>query len=186
MSPSLSVLSLALGLLIAAPQLWMLAKPGEWRRWSTDFPRSKPIGYVLVLAATLWFLGYVSQETLADFSRFKPYMLIGFGAIGVMTCIYVSDFLAARGLALLLLLAAKLMVDTARWHPSDWRWVVTGLAYAWVFFGMWFTISPWRLRDFLAWHNRTDGRIRACALARLGLGALLVVLGMTVFRTTAA
>lgn len=179
---TLSVLSSVLGVLIGGPQLWQLAKPAEWRRWSAGFPRSKPIGYVLVLAATAWFLLYVSQETLADFSRFKPYMLAGFGAIGVLTCVYVSDFLAARGLAALLLLAAKLMVDTARWHPSEWRWVVTTLAYVWVFFGMWLTISPWRLRDFIAWHNQTDGRIRACALARLALAVVLLGLGLTVFR----
>lgn len=182
MSISLSNLSLILGLGLALPQLWQLARPGAWREWSATFPRSKPIGWVLVLLATGWFLWHVQNETLADFTRFKPYLLAGFAAIGVLTCIYVGDFLAARGLALLLLLLAKLMVDTARWHPSDWRWVIAALAYVWVFAGMWLTISPWRLRDFLAWHNRTDGRIRTFAGGRLVLALVLVALGLTVFR----
>lgn len=178
---SLSSLSLALGIGIAAPQLWQLARPAEWRRWSTDFPRSKPIGYILILLATAWFLWNVRSETLADFSRFKSLLLWGFAAVGVLTCIYVSDFLAARGLALLLLLLAKLMVDTARWHESEWRWVISGLAYVWVIAGIWFTISPWRLRDFLKWQSATDSRIRTLAGVRLALGLLLVVLGMTAF-----
>lgn len=180
---SLASLSLLLGGIIAIPQIFQLANPAGWRQWSANFPRSKPIGWVLVLAATAWFLYHVQHETLADFSRFKPYMLAGFGAIGVLTCIYVSDFLAARGFALMLLLAAKGMVDTARWHESEWRWVITGLAYVWVVGGIWFTISPWRLRDFIAWNNASDGRLKTLAILRLGLALLLLILGATVLRT---
>ncbi|MBL9137415.1 MAG: hypothetical protein JNK85_16200 [Verrucomicrobiales bacterium] len=179
---SLASLSLLLGALIATPQIYQLANPTGWRRWSAAFPRSKPIGYVLVLAATGWFLYHVQNETLADFSRFKPYMLAGFGAIGVLTCVYVSDFLAARGLALILLLAAKLMVDTARSHESDWRWVITSLAYAWAIAGIWLTISPWRLRDFIAWNNANDGRLKFLAAFRLSFAILLIILGATVLR----
>jgi hypothetical protein len=179
---SLATLSVLLGLGIAIPQVWQITRPDAWRKWSTEFPRSKPIGYVLMLLATGWFLLNVRNETLADFTRFKPALLLGFGAIGVLTCIYVSDFLAARGLALLMLLLAKVMVDTARWHESEWRWMISGLAYLWVVAGIWFTISPWRLRDFLAWHNASDSRIRALAGTRLVISLILVVLGLTVFR----
>lgn len=182
MTLSLSNLSILVGLGLAAPQVWQLAKPADWRRWSVGFPRSKPIGYVLVLAATAWFLWNLQNETLADFSKFKPYLFAGFAAIGLLTCIYVGDFLAARGLALLLMLLGKVMVDTARWHVSDWRWVISALAYVWVIAGIWLTISPWRLRDFLEWHNRTDRRIRTLAGARLGVALLLVTLGLTAYR----
>lgn len=180
---SLSLLSILLGLGIGAIQVWQLTRPADWRRWSAGFPRSTGIGYVLVLLATAWFLANVSRETLADFTKYKPLMLAGFGAIGVLTCVYVNDFLAARGFALLLLLLAKVLVDTARWHPSDWRWVISGLAYVWVIAGIWLTISPWRLRDLLAWHNQSDLRIRRFAAARLAFAVLLLVLGLTVFRS---
>lgn len=179
---SLSQLSIVLGVGLALPQVWQLAKPADWRRWSTAFPRSQVLGWILVLGATAWFLRHVQTETLADFARFKPYLLAGFAAIGVLTCVYVNDFLAARGLALLMLLVAKLMVDTARWHDSEWRWIISAIAYVWVFFGMWLTISPWRLRDYLDWHNRSDTRIRILALARLALALGLVTLGLTAFR----
>lgn len=181
MSLTLAKLSVLLGALLAVPQVWQLTRPADWKRWSAGFPRSKPIGYVLVLLATGWFIWNVQNETLADFTKYKPYLLAGFGAIGVLTCIYVSDFLAARGLALVLLLVAKVMVDTARWHPSDWRWVISGLAYLWVVAGIWLTISPWRLRDLLEWHNRSDGRIRLLAGLRLGFAVILILLGLTVF-----
>jgi hypothetical protein len=179
---SLSNLSVLLGVGIAAPQVWQLLNPSAWRQWSAAFPRSRPIGYFLVLLATAWFIWNVHGETLADFTKFKPYLLAGFAAIGILTCVYVTDFLAARGFALLLLLVAKVMVDAARWHPSDWRWIISGLAYLWVIAGIWWTISPWRLRDFIAWHNASDRRIRTLAGARLGLSLLLVLLGFTVFK----
>lgn len=182
MTLSLSQLSVALGIGIALPQLWQLTKPADWRRWSAGFPRSQVFGWILMIVATVWFLWHVEHETLADFTRFKPYLLAAFASIGVLTCVYVNDFLAARGLALVLMLLAKLMVDTARWHPSDWRWVVSGLAYLFIVAGIWLTISPWRLRDFFEWQNRTDGRLRTLAFGRLGLAIVLVVLGLTTYR----
>jgi hypothetical protein len=178
----LSSLSVVLGAVLSVPQIYAFINPGKWRELIAKFPRSKPIGYVLMGIATLWFLLHVQHETLADFTKWKPHLMIGFAAIGVLTCVYVSDFLAARGLALLLLLVAKLMVDTARWHPSPWRWVISGLAYVWVIAGIWFTISPWRLRNLLNWSTRTDARLRLLSGIGLGLAALLVVLGLTVYR----
>ena len=53
---SLANLSLLLGSGIALPQIWQLARPAAWRRWSAGFPRSKPIGYLLVAPAPPSFL----------------------------------------------------------------------------------------------------------------------------------
>lgn len=177
----LSSLSLVLGAALAVPQIYALLNPGRWRELVAKFPRSKPIGCALIAIATVWFLWHVQHETLADFTKWKPHLMIAFAAIGVLTCMYVSDLLAARGLALVLLLVAKLMLDTARWHPSEWRWVISGLAYVWVIAGIWFTVSPWRLRNLLAWNTGTDDRVRLFSGLRLGLAALLVILGLTVY-----
>jgi hypothetical protein len=47
---------------------------------------------------------------------------------------------------------------------------------------MWFTISPWRLRDFLNWWTASHARLRAGGLLGLAFGATVLVLGLTVFR----
>lgn len=178
----LSPLALVLGLGLGAFQVFALVRPAAWRDFMLRLPRSRALGTALVLAATAWFVLYLKDETLADFAKYRPVMMAGFSAIGILTCLYVTDLIGARGVALILLLLAKLMVDTARWHPSDWRWVVTGMAYLWVVAGIWWTISPWRLREAIAWNCRTEGRIRALAWARLALAVLLVVLGATAYR----
>jgi len=112
-------------------------------------------------------------------------MLVGFGAVGLGTCVFVRDFLAVRGLAIVLLLLAKLMVDTARWAHTEWRLVIVTWAYGLVVAGMWFTISPWRLRDLIDWATRTDRRVRVGSGLRLAFGLFVVILGLTVFRTVA-
>jgi hypothetical protein len=94
----------------------------------------------------------------------------------------VRDFLAVRGLALVLLLLAKLTLDTARWHDSQWRLVLATWAYVWIIAGMWFTISPWRLRDLIQWQTDSDARLRMGSALRLGLGLLVALLGLTALR----
>ncbi|HXT42313.1 MAG TPA: hypothetical protein VN887_20055 [Candidatus Angelobacter sp.] len=178
----LSTLAIILGLGVGLPQIYGLMHPTKFRDAVRKFPRSETIGYFLMLLGTVWFLWNLNQENISDFAAYKKAMLIGFAAVGVATCIYVRDFLAVRGLAIVLLLLAKLMVDTARWADTEWRLVVVTWAYVLVVAGMWFTISPWRLRDLLNWATATDQRVRVGCGLRLAFGLFVVVLGLAVFR----
>lgn len=178
----LSTLAIILGLGIGLPQIYGLMHPTRFRDAVRKFPRSETIGYFLMLLGTVWFLWNLNQENISDFVAYKKAMLIGFAAVGVATCIYVRDFLAVRGLAIVLLLLAKLMVDTARWVDTEWRLVVVTWAYVLVVAGMWFTISPWRLRDLLNWATATDQRVRVGCGLRLAFGLFVVILGLAVFR----
>jgi len=178
----LSTLAILLGLGFGLPQLYGLLKPAKFRDAMRKFPRSEPVGYVLMLLGTVWFLWNLQQENISDFAAYKKVMLMGFGAVGVATCIYVRDFLAVRGLAIVFLLLAKLMVDTARWEDTEWRLVIVTWAYLLIVAGMWFTVSPWRLRDFLTWGTATDNRIRIGCGMRLAFGLFVVILGLIVFR----
>src|SRR5690349_24359238 len=117
-----------------------------------------------------------------DFGNFKPFLFILFAAVGVVACLFVKDFLAVRGLAVGFLLLAKLLVDTARWVDTEWRLVIVTWAYLLVLAGMWFTVSPWRLRDIINWSTANEQRTRMLSPIRAGFGLLLIILGITVFR----
>jgi hypothetical protein len=175
-------LSILLGLIFGLPHIYGLLKPGQYGAALRKFPRNIPAGYLLMILATLWFLGYVRQESISDFASFKPVLFLLFGAVGIGACLFVKDFLAVRGLAVVFLLLGKLMVDTARWVDTEWRLVIVTWAYLLVLAGMWFTVSPWRLRDILNWSTANEQRIRLLSGIRLGFGLLLIVLGLTVFR----
>ena len=59
-------------------------------------------------------------------------MMAAFAAVGVLSCVFVQDFLAVRGLAVVLLLLGKLMVDTGRPHLGQSPFVLVIQAWAYV------------------------------------------------------
>ncbi|HIG81523.1 MAG TPA: hypothetical protein EYQ62_07790 [Verrucomicrobiales bacterium] len=179
---SLANLSLALGAIMLLTAVWGLAKPEGMMDWVKKFPRNETAGWALMLAGMAWFLWVLSGETLADFEKFRMHFKIFIVATGVGACFFLKDFLAVRGLAVVLLMLAKLIVDTARWHESDWRLVLVVLAYAFVVKAMWFTVAPWRMRDILDWATASERRFKMLCGARLAFAVLLMVLGLTVFK----
>jgi hypothetical protein len=177
----LSTLSISLGLLVLLLNLFGMVKPSEFAAAARKFPRNLAAGYVLTLAGTAWFIWYVSRESLADFESLKPYLFTLFFGVGLGTCFFVQDFLAVRGLAIVMLLLGKVMVDTERWASTEWRLVIAVWAYLLVIAGMWFTVSPWRLRDILYWATANEARIRFGSAMRAAFGIFVAVLGLTVF-----
>ncbi len=182
LNPSLSTLAILLGGAFAAINLPGVMNPAAFAAAARRFPRNTVVGWILTLLATAWFVRYVSQETVSDFAAIKTPLCVFFLAVGIGTCVFVSDFLAVRGLAVFLLVLAKCTVDTARGAETGWRLVLVTWAYAWVIAGMWLTVSPWRLRDWISWMTATPGRTRALSGLRLGFGLFVAVLGFTVFR----
>ncbi len=158
MELKLSTLAILLGLGLGVPQVYGVMKPAAFAASVRKFPRSLPWGIALMLLGTGWFVWYLSQESISDFAVYKPILLVGFAGVGIASCFFVQDFLAVRGLAVVLLLLAKLMVDTARWSETDWRLVVITWAYLLVVGGIWFTVYPWHLRDVLDWATANEKR----------------------------
>jgi hypothetical protein len=185
MSLKLSTLSILLGLCVGAPQVYGILKPAAFGAAVRKFPRSVPWGVALMLLGTAWFLWNLSQESIADFASYKSLLFAGFAAVGLGACIFVQDFLAVRGLAVVLLLLAKLMVDTGRPALGQTHWVLVIQTWAYVLAvaGIWLTISPWRLRDLLAWGTANEMRIKVGCGVRLAFGLFVVALGLTVFRS---
>ena len=75
-------------------------------------------------------------------------------------------------------------MDTGRPHlgESQWVLVIQGWAYVFAVLGIWFTVTPWRLRDIINWATDSAARVRALCLIRLGFAACITMLGLTVFR----
>jgi len=181
---TLSLLSILLGVGMSVPQIYGLTKPVQFAAAARKFPRNLPAGIFLMLLGTGWFLWIVNAEPIADFSAFKPYMMAAFAAVGILSCIFIQDFLTVRGLAVVLLLLAKLMLDTGRPHLGDSRWVLVIQIWAYIFIvmGIWFTVTPWKLRDFLNWATATEARIKIGSTIRLAFALFVVILGLTAFR----
>lgn len=184
MNLKLSTLSIVLGLGMALPQIYGIVKPKDFAASVRKFPRSLPIGILLMLIGTAWFLLNLSQESISDFATYKNVLFLLFAAVGVGSCIYVQDFLAVRGLAVVFLLLAKLMVDTGRpmLEKTHWTLVIQVWAYLMVVAGIWLTLSPWRLRDMLNWATADETRVRIGSVIRLAFGLFVAILGLTKFQ----
>ena len=185
MTLKLSTLSILLGLGMGLPQIYGILKPAAFAAAVRKFPRSLPWGVALMLLGTVWFVWNLSQESIADFAAYKNILFAGFVGVGLGTCIFVQDFLAVRGLAIVLLLLAKVMVDTGRAALTQTQWVlvIQTWAYVLVVAGIWLTVSPWRLRDFLAWGTANEQRIKIGCGLRLAFGLFIAALGLTAFRS---
>ena len=183
MTLKLSTLAVLLGLGMGLPQIYGILKPAAFAAAVRRFPRSLPWGYSLMLLGTAWFVWNLSQESISDFAAWKTPLLGAFAAIGIGTCVFVQDFLAVRGLAIVMLLLAKLMVDTGR--PSlpvtSWVLVFQAFAYVLVVAGIWFTVSPWRLRDMLNWGTANEQRVKVGCGLRLAFALLIALLGVAKF-----
>ena len=175
-------LATLLGLAMALPQVYGLLKPGAFGSALRKFPRSEAWGLILMPLGTVWFLWNLKTDDIADFAAFKPIMFIGFAVVGFGACVFVRDFLAVRGLAVVVLLLAKLTLDTARCVDTSWRLVLVVWAYRWVVLALWFTISPWRMRDLIGFLTANERRIRVASAVRLAFGLLVLLLGLTAIR----
>src|SRR5687768_14062096 len=69
----LSTLSIILGMIVVALNLYGLLKPKAFAEAARKFPRYTPVGYALTLLGTIWFLYYVSQESVSDFAAMKKF-----------------------------------------------------------------------------------------------------------------
>ncbi|MEY2467115.1 MAG: hypothetical protein QOD03_1636 [Verrucomicrobiota bacterium] len=183
MTLKLSTLAIVLGLGLALPQIYGLMNPQKFAASVRKFPRHVPIGIALMLLGTAWFLWNLSQESISDFATYKNVLFMGFAAVGIGTCIFVHDFIAVRGLAVIFLLLAKLMVDTGRpmLPTTHWTLVIQTWAYVLIVAGIWLTVSPWRLRDLLNWATANEKRVRVGSVIRLAFGLFVAALGLTKF-----
>ena len=86
-------------------------------------------------------------------------------------------------MAVVFLLLAKLMVDSGRPHLAETSLVliIQSWAYLLVIAGIWLTVSPWRLRDFLQWATASEKRIKIGCVIRLAFGLFVAILGITKF-----
>jgi len=160
----------------------VLLKPGPVAAWLQAFPRNAALGIPLMLMGTAWFEWNLWQETLSDIAPWKNLMLIGFAVVGIGCCFFVKDYLSVRGLSVVMLMVAWYVCEKARWHESLWRDTLIAWAYVWVFLALWWSMSPWRLRDWIQWCVAKPSRLRVAAWVGVAWGCFVAGLGLTVLR----
>jgi len=140
------------------------------------FPRSKIATVIFFGGATVWFLYNIWHLSAADFGDYKNILLVGFAAIALFAFKSVPDFLAVRGLSILILLAAMplLMAGYMNYeHPLIY--FQKGFVYLCISLAIWLGAQPYRLRNFLEFIAAKPNRSVMLGAASLGYGFWLII-----------
>lgn len=124
--------------------------------------------------ALVWFLIKVLQLGEADYGQYRNLLFALFGTAGVMAFFVVPDFLAVRGLAVLMLLGANVLLDAAFMQEPLSRLFLVSMVYVWIVGALYVGALPFRLRDGLEWLQDRSGWARALGTALGAYGVLLL------------
>ena len=145
-----------------------------------SLPRSTSAAAVFFGAGALWFLWNVWHLSKADFGEYRTLLTIGFAAVAALSFKCVPDFLAVRGLCVLVLLGSSPLLMAGYMIFEPWTiYFYKVLVYVGIALAIWLGASPFRLRDFFEWLFARPGRTRAAGVALLGYGLLLTVVAFT-------
>jgi hypothetical protein len=177
----LSIVALLIGLLALAIGGFAFAAPARVRAGMEQFPRSIWPGRILAAVDLIWAAYELTRMHLGMFDAWKIH-LYWLVPVAIYLCIrYMDELLSPRALGGLLLLVAGPLLAAARWHPSDWRLVISVLAYLWIVAGLAFLMEPWWFRRIVLATAKTDGAVRGGGAVKALLGLVLIVLALFVY-----
>ena len=143
-------------------------------------PRSTSAAYVFFTAGAAWFLHAIWNLSPADFGDYRHWLFVGFLVVAVLAFKCVPDFLAVRGICILVLMGAMPLLDAAYMeYEKPQRLVMVSLVYAALAAAIWIGAQPWRLRDFFGWLFARPARVRGVGGACTGCGLLLAMVAFT-------
>lgn len=137
-------------------------------------PRSSGAAWLFFGLGAVWFVFRISrlgESDLIFFQTPQPVML-AFAALAVLAFIYTPDFLAVRGLCVLMLLAAEPLLFAAYMeYQYPQRLLMVTAVYLGLALALYLAAAPYRLRDFFDWLFRAPSRPRL-------IGAILLLYGL--------
>lgn len=177
---SLALATLLPGLFLLALGLPLLLNHAGFVAALKALPRSTGAAVVFFGAGALWFLWAVLHLGPADFGEYRVWLAIGFAAVAVLSFKYAPDFLAVRGLCVLMLMSAVPLLAAAYMHyDQPQRLFMVTIVYIGVAVAIWWGASPYRMRDFLGWLFALPARTRAFGGALVAYGLLLAGISFT-------
>lgn len=180
MSLFLATLITAL-ILIALGSLFLVSNSAI-RSMFQAFPRSPTATVIFFGGGAAWFLYNVANMSTADvigFSTPTPFVFI-FGALAVAAFFYLPEFLAVRGLSVVILVGAwPLLMSAYQLYEVPERLFLVSALYVAVAAAICLAMWPYWLRNFFEWLYRTPGRARVVGGVLAAYGALLGCVALT-------
>jgi hypothetical protein len=173
MIPSLFTYTVLAALVLLVVGVSLLAVPAKLEPCLRAFPRHRMMGIVTMVIGGGWFIWKISQLGQSDFGDYKIIMMVLFGATLVGSILYVRDFLAVRGVAIIILLAANTGLKSAfGLYDIPQRLVLVSILYLFIVLALVYGTMPYKMRDTVNWLVASPSRLR-------GLGIVSTVFGLS-------
>ena len=179
---SLFLATLLPGLFLALLGLVLLWNASAVGPTAKALPRSTRGAWLFFGTGVAWFLWRLSRLGEADLIFFQTPLplMVGFAGLAILALIYAPDFLAVRGLCVLMLLVAEPLLYAAYMeyqHPQ--RLLMVTAVYAGLALALYLAAAPYRLRDFFDWLFRVPSRPRLFGAILLAYGLATSALAFT-------
>jgi hypothetical protein len=176
MIPSLLTFTLLTALVLLVIGLPLAAVPARLETLVRGFPRNRATAIVTMLLGGGWFLWKITQLGQSDFGDYKNLLLILFAATLIGSILYVQDFLAVRGVAILVLLSANTGLKSAfGLYDIPGRLVLVTILYLFIVAALIFGTIPFKMRDLVDWAYAAPFRVRMIGSVFTVMAVLLLV-----------
>jgi hypothetical protein len=161
--------------LVGAVLIWNASPVGAIAR---AFPRSRRAAIATMGLGSAWTLYHILHLGESDFGNYRNAIFAGFALLALASFKYVPDFLSVRGMCILGLLTAKVLLDASFMrHGQPPHLLLNSFAYVMILLALWLAVAPFRVRDFFQWLFARPNRPR---LVGAGISLYgLVLLGAT-------
>lgn len=167
------------GIVLLLFGLWGVLRPASSQAAARNLPRSRVAGFVLLTITFFWTFWLLATMEMGEFSSFRKPLLFILPVGFLLVLRFVDEFLAARALGILFLLAAEPLLDAAFFRDETSRLLVTAFAYVLIVAGLIWVTMPYLLRDQINWSARTNGRWRIAHVLVLLYGAAILACAVT-------
>ncbi|MGA1205821.1 MAG: hypothetical protein ACO3ZW_08465 [Opitutales bacterium] len=176
MIPSLFTFTLLSAAVLLVVGLPLLAFPAKVEPILRGFPRHRATGIATMIIGGGWFLVKIWQLGQSDFGDYKELLLILFGGTLIGSIYYVRDFLAVRGVAILILLSANTGLKSAfGLYDIPGRLVLVSILYVFIVAAMVYGVAPYKMRDTIAWLYAGTLRARLLGFIFTAMSSGLIV-----------
>ncbi len=165
---------LIIGSLLIAGHLVALLLPAPTSAWLRALPRSQTVGSVLLTLAAGWAWLVVSKIDLGEFYTVRSLAQWAIPIIYLLMLFVVNDFLGARSLGILVLLAVGPFLNAAFLKDPQSRILVSGICYLWLTAALFWIGMPYTLRNQITLATATPTRFKFLSLAGLVAGGLFI------------
>jgi hypothetical protein len=172
---SLQAVGIIVGLVLIVVHVLALVRQEKVLPWLSTVPRSQNVGTIFLTVGFLWAWIVATSMDLGEFQQVRWLAQFALPAFYVAMLFVANDYLGARALGIVLLLAACPVLDAAFLKPPQSRLLLSVLAYAWIVAGLFWVGMPFTMRNQIAWIQAKPGRYRTLCVAGAAYGAVVLL-----------